>query len=140
MLSIGFVNTIFRLADDGYCLCPVSFTVNLMSDLSCLSVNHIKCPLCDMTCTSLATLKIHIKFRHCDERPFPCDFCESRLLSHIDSSDSPQLADPYGLYILCTYYFAYSVVYDVCLPALRTSMTCGSTWRPIMRGRPTTAL
>ncbi|XP_012687030.1 histone H4 transcription factor-like isoform X2 [Clupea harengus] len=40
-------------------------------------VNHIKCPLCDMTCTSLATLKIHIKFRHCDERPFPCDFCES---------------------------------------------------------------
>uniref|UniRef100_A0A8B9JJT7 Zgc:112083 n=1 Tax=Astyanax mexicanus TaxID=7994 RepID=A0A8B9JJT7_ASTMX len=39
-------------------------------------VNHIKCPLCDMTCTSLSTLKIHIKFRHCDERPFPCDFCE----------------------------------------------------------------
>ncbi|KAL2085108.1 hypothetical protein ACEWY4_018428 [Coilia grayii] len=40
-------------------------------------VNHIKCPLCDMTCTSLGTLKIHIKFRHCDERPFPCDFCSS---------------------------------------------------------------
>uniref|UniRef100_A0A8B9JJU9 Zgc:112083 n=1 Tax=Astyanax mexicanus TaxID=7994 RepID=A0A8B9JJU9_ASTMX len=43
-------------------------------------VNHIKCPLCDMTCTSLSTLKIHIKFRHCDERPFPCDFCESRYV------------------------------------------------------------
>ncbi|XP_063063247.1 histone H4 transcription factor [Engraulis encrasicolus] len=40
-------------------------------------VNHIKCPLCDMTCTSLGTLKIHIKFRHCDDRPYACDFCES---------------------------------------------------------------
>uniref|UniRef100_A0A8C7S946 Zgc:112083 n=1 Tax=Oncorhynchus mykiss TaxID=8022 RepID=A0A8C7S946_ONCMY len=45
-------------------------------------VNHIKCPLCDMTCTSLATLKIHIKFRHCDERPFPCNFCESRFFKN----------------------------------------------------------
>uniref|UniRef100_A0AAY4AHV2 C2H2-type domain-containing protein n=1 Tax=Denticeps clupeoides TaxID=299321 RepID=A0AAY4AHV2_9TELE len=47
-------------------------------------VNHIKCPLCDMTCTSLATLKIHIKFRHCDERPFPCDFCESSFKNQHD--------------------------------------------------------
>ncbi|XP_059370526.1 histone H4 transcription factor-like isoform X1 [Carassius carassius] len=47
-------------------------------------VNHIKCPLCDMTCTSLSTLKIHIKFRHCDERPFPCDFCESSFKNQHD--------------------------------------------------------
>ncbi|XP_071396713.1 histone H4 transcription factor [Centroberyx affinis] len=47
-------------------------------------VNHIKCPLCDMTCTTLATLKIHIKFRHCDERPFPCDFCESSFKNQHD--------------------------------------------------------
>ncbi|KAJ8257032.1 hypothetical protein COCON_G00191840 [Conger conger] len=47
-------------------------------------VNHIKCPLCDMTCTSLASLKTHIKFRHCDERPFPCDFCESSFKNQHD--------------------------------------------------------
>lgn len=47
-------------------------------------VNHIKCPLCDMTCTTLATLKIHIKFRHCDERPFPCDFCERSFKNQHD--------------------------------------------------------
>ncbi|XP_056139827.1 histone H4 transcription factor [Lampris incognitus] len=47
-------------------------------------VNHIKCPLCDMTCTTLATLKIHVKFRHCDERPFPCDFCESSFKNRHD--------------------------------------------------------
>ncbi|KAG7279054.1 hypothetical protein CRUP_031690, partial [Coryphaenoides rupestris] len=47
-------------------------------------VNHIKCPLCDMTCTTLATLKIHIKFRHCDERPFSCDFCESSFKNQHD--------------------------------------------------------
>lgn len=42
------------------------------------SVNQVKCPFCDMTCTTLAALKIHIRFRHCDERPFPCDFCDKR--------------------------------------------------------------
>uniref|UniRef100_A0A8C9T7U9 Zgc:112083 n=1 Tax=Scleropages formosus TaxID=113540 RepID=A0A8C9T7U9_SCLFO len=47
-------------------------------------VNHIKCPLCDMTCTSLASLKTHIKFRHCDERPFSCDFCESSFKNQHD--------------------------------------------------------
>uniref|UniRef100_W5MAT6 Zgc:112083 n=1 Tax=Lepisosteus oculatus TaxID=7918 RepID=W5MAT6_LEPOC len=47
-------------------------------------VNHIKCPLCDMTCTTLASLKTHIKFRHCDERPFPCDFCESSFKNSHD--------------------------------------------------------
>lgn len=53
----------------------------IVTVMFCFAVNHIKCPLCDMTCTSLSTLKIHIKFRHCDERPFPCDFCESRWLA-----------------------------------------------------------
>lgn len=43
-----------------------------------LPVNQVKCPFCDMTCTTLAALKIHIRFRHCDERPFPCDFCDKR--------------------------------------------------------------
>uniref|UniRef100_A0A672LKW3 Zgc:112083 n=1 Tax=Sinocyclocheilus grahami TaxID=75366 RepID=A0A672LKW3_SINGR len=62
----------------------LSFTPIKISEflLSFFAVNHIKCPLCDMTCTSLSTLKIHIKFRHCDERPFPCDFCESRCFKN----------------------------------------------------------
>ncbi|XP_061638992.1 histone H4 transcription factor [Phyllopteryx taeniolatus] len=47
-------------------------------------VNQVKCPFCDMTCTTLAALKIHIRFRHCDERPFPCDFCEKRFKNQRD--------------------------------------------------------
>ncbi|XP_059187264.1 histone H4 transcription factor isoform X1 [Centropristis striata] len=47
-------------------------------------VNQVKCPFCDMTCTTLAALKIHIRFRHCDERPFPCDFCDKRFKNNRD--------------------------------------------------------
>ncbi|KAF0029976.1 hypothetical protein F2P81_016707 [Scophthalmus maximus] len=47
-------------------------------------VNQVKCPFCDMTCTTLAALKIHIRFRHCDERPFPCDFCDKRFKNQRD--------------------------------------------------------
>ncbi|XP_061684190.1 histone H4 transcription factor isoform X1 [Syngnathoides biaculeatus] len=48
------------------------------------SLNQVKCPFCDMTCTTLAALKIHIRFRHCDERPFPCDFCEKSFKNQRD--------------------------------------------------------
>ncbi|KAM9801464.1 histone H4 transcription factor [Neosynchiropus ocellatus] len=47
-------------------------------------VNQVKCPLCDMSCTTLAALKIHIRFRHCDERPFACDFCDKRFKNQRD--------------------------------------------------------
>lgn len=47
-------------------------------------VNQVKCPFCDMSCTTLAALKIHIRFRHCDERPYPCDFCEKRFKNQRD--------------------------------------------------------
>ncbi|XP_061829111.1 histone H4 transcription factor [Nerophis lumbriciformis] len=47
-------------------------------------VNQVKCPFCDMTCTTLAALKSHIRFRHCDERPFPCDFCDKRFKNQRD--------------------------------------------------------
>ncbi|XP_051933468.1 histone H4 transcription factor [Hippocampus zosterae] len=47
-------------------------------------VNQVKCPFCDMTCTTLPALKIHIRFRHCDERPFPCDFCDKRFKNQRD--------------------------------------------------------
>ncbi|XP_030237795.1 histone H4 transcription factor [Gadus morhua] len=65
--------------------CGKAFTnERLLRDHVRQHVNHIKCPLCDMTCTTLATLKIHIKFRHCDERPFSCDFCESSFKNQHD--------------------------------------------------------
>ena len=43
-----------------------------------LSVNHYKCPLCDMTCPSPSSLRNHIKFRHSNEKPYSCDYCEYR--------------------------------------------------------------
>ncbi|XP_067897334.1 histone H4 transcription factor-like isoform X4 [Heterodontus francisci] len=59
-------------------------------------VNQFKCPLCDMTCTTFSSLRTHIKFRHCDERPYGCDFCENSfknlydLRKHIEThNDEP---------------------------------------------------
>lgn len=98
------------------------------------SVNHIKCPLCDMTCTSLSTLKIHIKFRHCDERPFPCDFCESRLANYL----------PHLKFLLLSFFYIYKtngtrMRICFCFSALRISMICGSTWRLTTKERLITA-
>lgn len=43
-----------------------------------LSVNHYKCPLCDMTCPLPSSLRNHMRFRHSEERPFKCDNCDYR--------------------------------------------------------------
>lgn len=43
-----------------------------------LSVNHYKCPLCDMTCPLPSSLRNHMRFRHSEDRPFKCDCCEYR--------------------------------------------------------------
>ncbi|KYO22867.1 hypothetical protein Y1Q_0003332 [Alligator mississippiensis] len=40
-------------------------------------VTYVTCPLCDLVCTSVSSVKVHIRFRHCDECPFHCDHCES---------------------------------------------------------------
>ncbi|EMP31454.1 Histone H4 transcription factor [Chelonia mydas] len=50
----------------------------LLRDHMRVHVTHVTCPFCDMVCTSVSSLKAHIRFRHCDERPFHCDLCESR--------------------------------------------------------------
>lgn len=42
------------------------------------TVNHYKCPLCDMTCPLPSSLRNHIRFRHSEERPFKCDYCDYR--------------------------------------------------------------
>uniref|UniRef100_A0A8C0IVN7 C2H2-type domain-containing protein n=1 Tax=Chelonoidis abingdonii TaxID=106734 RepID=A0A8C0IVN7_CHEAB len=47
-------------------------------------VTHVTCPFCDMVCTSVSSLKVHIRFRHCDERPFHCDLCESSFKNAYD--------------------------------------------------------
>ncbi|XP_065433744.1 histone H4 transcription factor-like isoform X1 [Chrysemys picta bellii] len=47
-------------------------------------VTHVTCPFCDMVCTSVSSLKAHIRFRHCDERPFHCDLCESSFKNAYD--------------------------------------------------------
>ncbi|XP_068815820.1 histone H4 transcription factor-like [Struthio camelus] len=47
-------------------------------------VNRVTCPLCDMECTSVSSLKAHIRFRHCDERPFCCHLCDSGFKNAYD--------------------------------------------------------
>nr|XP_043873088.1 histone H4 transcription factor [Solea senegalensis] len=65
--------------------CGKSFSSErLLRDHVRQHVNQVKCPFCDMSCTTLAALKIHIRFRHCDERPFPCDFCDKRFKNQRD--------------------------------------------------------
>lgn len=44
------------------------------------TVSHYKCPLCDMTCPTPSARRNHIKFRHSNEKPYSCDYCEYRLL------------------------------------------------------------
>lgn len=46
--------------------------------LFCSSVNHYKCPLCDMTCPLPSSLRNHMRFRHSEDRPFKCDCCDYR--------------------------------------------------------------
>ncbi|XP_077578428.1 histone H4 transcription factor [Stigmatopora nigra] len=61
-------------------------------------VNQVKCPFCDMTCPTLAALKIHIRFRHCDERPFPCDFCDKSFKNQRDLQKHTQVHNEGSLF------------------------------------------
>ncbi|XP_073216215.1 histone H4 transcription factor-like isoform X3 [Lepidochelys kempii] len=56
----------------------------LLRDHMRVHVTHVTCPFCDMVCTSVSSLKAHIRFRHCDERPFHCDLCESSFKNAYD--------------------------------------------------------
>ncbi|XP_074890807.1 histone H4 transcription factor-like [Buteo buteo] len=47
-------------------------------------INHVTCALCDMVCTSVSSLKAHIRFRHCDECPFHCHLCDSGFKNAYD--------------------------------------------------------
>nr|XP_020831936.1 histone H4 transcription factor-like isoform X3 [Phascolarctos cinereus] len=56
----------------------------LLRDHVRIHVRHLNCPFCDMVCTNFSSLKTHIRFRHCDERPFLCDFCDSSFKNTYD--------------------------------------------------------
>ncbi|NXI89649.1 HINFP factor, partial [Psophia crepitans] len=49
-----------------------------------LLVYHVPCTFCDMVCRSVSSLKAHIRFRHCDERPFHCHLCDSSFKNAYD--------------------------------------------------------
>uniref|UniRef100_A0A8C8STS5 C2H2-type domain-containing protein n=1 Tax=Pelusios castaneus TaxID=367368 RepID=A0A8C8STS5_9SAUR len=56
----------------------------LLRDHMRVHVLHVTCPFCDMVCTSVSSVKAHIRFRHCDERPFHCDLCGSSFKNAYD--------------------------------------------------------
>ncbi|CAM9632466.1 unnamed protein product [Bubo scandiacus] len=47
-------------------------------------INRVACVLCDMVCTSVSSLNSHIRFRHCDERPFHCHLCDKGFKNAYD--------------------------------------------------------
>ncbi|XP_014674356.1 PREDICTED: histone H4 transcription factor-like isoform X2 [Priapulus caudatus] len=56
----------------------------LLKDHMRYHVNHYKCPFCDMTCPAPTTLRLHIKYRHTDHKPFACIYCEHCCKSSAD--------------------------------------------------------
>ncbi|XP_014793750.1 PREDICTED: histone H4 transcription factor-like [Calidris pugnax] len=47
-------------------------------------INRVTCTLCDMVWASASSLKAHIRFRHCDERPSPCHLCDRSFKNTYD--------------------------------------------------------
>ncbi|OPJ66376.1 hypothetical protein AV530_016456 [Patagioenas fasciata monilis] len=45
---------------------------------------HVNHAFCHMVCTSVSSLKAHIRFQHCDERPFHCHLCDSSFENAYD--------------------------------------------------------
>nr|XP_039253006.1 zinc finger protein 148-like isoform X1 [Styela clava] len=41
-------------------------------------VNHYQCPKCAMTCPNPSALKHHMRYKHSNDRPYACEFCEYR--------------------------------------------------------------
>ncbi|XP_046400207.1 histone H4 transcription factor [Ischnura elegans] len=63
-----------------------------------LHVNHYKCAFCDMTCPGPASLSNHIRFRHLDEKPYKCEYCEFRGKTQSDLACHQRAHLPDGFY------------------------------------------
>ncbi|GCC23153.1 histone H4 transcription factor isoform X1 [Chiloscyllium punctatum] len=59
-------------------------TERLLRDHMRHHVNYYKCPFCDMTCPAPSALRNHVKFRHSDEKPFSCEYCEYSCKNLVD--------------------------------------------------------
>ena len=55
--------------------CQKSFsTERLLRDHMRSHINHLQCPLCNMTCPSATALNKHYTYRHSEERAFICPY------------------------------------------------------------------
>ncbi|KAL8577810.1 hypothetical protein ACOMHN_054560 [Nucella lapillus] len=65
-------------------------------------VNTYKCHLCEMTCPSPSALRMHIRYKHSDEKPFKCGHCEFSAKSSTDLRkhlDSHNVEDQFSCHI-----------------------------------------
>ena len=48
-----------------------------MAPSHCVSaaVNHYRCPYCEKTCPNPSSLRIHVHYRHTEDRPYKCPSC-----------------------------------------------------------------
>lgn len=47
-------------------------------------INRYKCTFCDMTCPSPSNLRLHIRFRHLNAKPYKCGVCKFGAKSYTD--------------------------------------------------------
>lgn len=57
---------------------------NLLRDHMRNHVNYYKCSFCGKTCTRPSSLRVHIRYRHLNSKPFKCSTCEYRGKTHHD--------------------------------------------------------
>ncbi|XP_053161569.1 histone H4 transcription factor-like isoform X2 [Hemicordylus capensis] len=63
-----------------------------------IHVFRVACSYCDLSCTSISSLKVHIRFRHSDERPFCCKTCSKSFKSTCDLHKHVETHNSLALY------------------------------------------
>ncbi|XP_054165449.1 histone H4 transcription factor-like [Oppia nitens] len=88
--SVTTINTIVtnKSEDKSKYICPqcdrIFGTQSLLREHFRCHNNKYKCNVCQMTTSSPSALKHHMTYRHNNERPFSCQFCDSRFKSRSD--------------------------------------------------------